>query len=513
MHDWLLLSLGVSCACLVLVFIARRSRRRRHLPPGPNGLPTVGNLFNFPTDYSWFQFAAWAQEYESDILHFEVLGQHIVVLNTLEAAKELFEARGQIYSDRQQTVMIHELTGWDRNMAMMPPGDRWRAQRRLFHQAFRPQAIPAYREPLTKAARTLLLLLLETPEDFLRHMRLASGSAMLDVMYGMDVDPRGDERMDVVERAVATVPELFNQGLYLVDIIPILKYLPAWLPGMGFKRQAAAWKKDVDKLFEVPYAFVKTVLATGKSKPCVVSELISSLPAQSDSSDAEEIIMEFAGTAYGGADTVVYALTLFVLAMILHPEAQARVQEELDRVVGRDRLPELADREDLPYLEALIKELLRWHPIGPTGVPHKSTADDWYNGFLIPAGALVIPNVWSMLHDPARYPSPASFRPERFLTPSGTPDPTVPDPDAAFGFGRRVCPGRHLARAALFIYAAHMLHTFTMAKPVRADGSAEEPSGECSARFFWVPKPFRASFTPRFEGAEELIRLAGGGAR
>lgn len=84
----------------------------------------------------------------------------------------------------------------------------------------------------------------------------------------------------------------------------------------------------------------------------------------------------------------------FFLAMAMHPEAQKKAQEELDRVVGSDRLPEFEDRSSLPYLSALLKEVLRWHPVTPIGVPHRAVADDEYNSWYIPAGTIVTVNVW-----------------------------------------------------------------------------------------------------------------------
>jgi cytochrome P450 len=80
--------------------------------------------------------------------------------------------------------------------------------------------------------------------------------------------------------------------------------------------------------------------------------------------------------------------------MTLHPGAQERAHEELDCIVGRDRLPTFEDRESLPYVNALLKEVLRWFPVGPVGVPHLTTSEDVYQGFTFPKGSIVFPNVW-----------------------------------------------------------------------------------------------------------------------
>lgn len=143
-------------------------------------------------------------------------------------------------------------------------------------------------------------------------------------------------------------------------------------------------------------------------------------------------------------------LANFVFLMIMHPDVQRKAQEELDKVVGRNRLPDLDDRESLPYVSALIKEVLRFYPVAPLGVPHRLTADDVYKGMYLPEGSIVSPNIWyltiaafcyissqtlsrAMSRDEKDYaPDPDVFRPERYL------EAELRDPSLyVFGFGRR----------------------------------------------------------------------------
>jgi len=108
----------------------------------------------------------------------------------------------------------------------------------------------------------------------------------------------------------------------------------------------------------------------------------------------EELIKGCGAVAYAaGADTSVSTLTTFFLAMTLHPEAQKRAQAELDVVVG-DRLPTFADKASLPYVMALMKEVLRWIPVLPMAVPHRAVNSDQYKGYFIPAGASILGNTW-----------------------------------------------------------------------------------------------------------------------
>ena len=128
---------------------------------------------------------------------------------------------------------------------------------------------------------------------------------------------------------------------------------------------------------------------------------------------------------------------MFFLAMALNPQVVKKAQEELDRVVGKGELPDFSHKDDLPYIDALVKEVLRWSPPLPLAVPKRAMQDQIYRGYLIPAGATVIENVWAIFRDPKIYPDPETFNPDRFLK-DGKIDPRVFNPeDRVFGAGRR----------------------------------------------------------------------------
>ncbi|OJA19807.1 hypothetical protein AZE42_12300, partial [Rhizopogon vesiculosus] len=167
------------------------------------------------------------------------------------------------------------------------------------------------------------------------------------------------------------------------------------------------------------------------------------------SAEEDHLSKWVAATLYGGgADTTVSSIYAFFLAMTLSPDVQKKAQAEIDAVVGPDRLPSFADRDSLPYVEALTKEVLRWNAVVPTGVPHRVTEDDIHDGYYIPKGSLIIPNIWFMLNDPRTYFNPSEFNPERFLANDGK-GPEVEPRTICFGFGRRICPGTHVFRRAL----------------------------------------------------------------
>ncbi|KAH9056871.1 cytochrome P450 [Lactarius vividus] len=240
--------------------------------------------------------------------------------------------------------------------------------------------------------------------------------------------------------------------------------MPNWFPGARFKRYAREYYPMVVGAVKTPYDKVKRKLAPGIATPSVAANIISRLDENSTEEDLW-VPKAVPGTMYlGGADTTVSALETFVLAMTLYPEVQRKAQAEIDEIVGNSRLPEISDQDKLPYVEAVLKAVLRWHPVA---VPHKVTKSDVYEGYCIPAGSTIIPNVWAMTHDPTVFPEPDRFYPERWLSPGAPAFPTQ-----AFGFGARYCPSRFFAHASMWSNMVGMLAVFDITPS--EDGPPEE---------------------------------------
>ncbi|KAG8717359.1 hypothetical protein FRC09_014391 [Ceratobasidium sp. 395] len=156
------------------------------------------------------------------------------------------------------------------------------------------------------------------------------------------------------------------------------------------------------------------------------------------------------------------------LAVTMFVDVQKKAQQEIDAVVGLDRLPVMDDRTGLKYIDRLIEEVLRWQPIAPLGGPHACSRDDVYQGYNIPKGTVVFANVWAMTRDTSAYSDPERFDPDRYL------DPNVPYAPA-FGFGRRMCPGLHYAKASLFLTISSVLAVFNIVLAKDSDGNDQIP--------------------------------------
>ncbi|KAJ7065515.1 cytochrome P450, partial [Mycena amicta] len=420
--------------------VRRLSKRRRGsalpLPPGPKKLPIVGNLFDMPAERQWEAYHKWSQEYNSDIIHLDVAGTSIVVLESAEAIRELFERRSSLYSDRSRFPMLVELMGWHWSV-----GDQWRAHRKAMHDSFNVTAVKQYRPQETAAAHELLRNLLRDPDDVMAPFRHMAGRLIMDIAYGIKVRAEADPYIDMIEEAMHGLSVASMPGAFLVDTFPVLKYVPSWFPGAGFKRRAARWRKVTLDAVETPFEETRKNMMLGTAAPSYTSTRLQALDASSAHDGSEEeldVIRSTAAATYAaGSDTTVSALGWFVFAMLAYPEVQRKAQAELDAVLGHGNLPTFDDQSSLPYVSALVKEVLRWRSVTPIAIPHYLAVEDEYRGYRIPAGSIVIGNAWALLHDNDIYPDHESFNPERFLR-DGKLNPDVRDPDmAAFGFGRR----------------------------------------------------------------------------
>ncbi|KAF8154532.1 cytochrome P450 [Crassisporium funariophilum] len=461
-----------------------------------------------PIDKPWLVYDKWQKIY-GDMVYFEVLGQPFLVLGTLERTNDLFEKRSSNYSDRMRMPMIIELMQWDYNMAFLPYGSWWRRHRRAFHEHFHPNVVAQYQPVQTREVRAFLHRLLSTPDNFMHHIRHTFAATIMNIAYGINVKESEDPYISNAEKALHGLSVAGIPGTFLVDLIPILKHVPNWIPGASFKRKALQWRSINADVAEKPFRHVKEQMKRGTAVPSLAATLIDRLPLQDDPKRAEEerLAQDVAAVAYvGGADTTVSAVQSFFLAMALYPGAQKKAQAEIDAVVGKNRLPDFDDRSSLPYINALIKETMRWQLVTPLAVGHMCTNGDEYNGYYIPKGTVVMGNAWSILHDPDVFSEPLEYQPERYLK-NGELDPDARYPEvAAFGFGRRICPGRYMSDNSLYAIVSSTLAVYDINRPVDEHGHPLPLKAEVTSGLLSYPEPFKCIIKPRSPIAEALIR-------
>ncbi|TFY83864.1 hypothetical protein EWM64_g140 [Hericium alpestre] len=477
------MNVSVSHVALALaaIFVVRRLLvRRGHgpLPPGPRGLPVIGNVLDIPNERQWLTYSEWGRRW-GDLVYVNIMGSPLLVINSLRAAKDMLEKKASIYSDRPVLPMGGQLVGWEESLGLTQYGDQSNRYRKLFHQVMGTRATVEQWHPLVNMETVRMLQrILKEPEHTFGHIRTAIGAQILMLTYGYEVKDKDDELIKVVSQAMEDFGRVAVPGNFLVDFIPALMYVPEWFPGASWKRIAKRMARDFRKFADTGYAMTREKMAKGPVTPSFTSVYLSSDEALTRQRE-HDIKYTAVGLYGGGSDTTVAGICSFVLAMTLFPDIQKKAQAEINAVVGSSRLPVFNDRDRLPYVDAILKEVLRWQPISPISIPHAVRTNDFHNGYFIPKGTGIIVNLWQMLHDPESYKEPMEFRPERFLPTDGS-EPESDPHIAAFGVGRRICPGILLADVSLFTAIAMILATFDISKAVE-NGAVVEPEVEyCS---------------------------------
>ncbi|KAI0260544.1 cytochrome P450 [Gloeopeniophorella convolvens] len=499
-----LLSLVDAIVVLLAIALARFLRKKRTplpLPPGPKGWPLIGNLLDIPSKNTAQTYSEWGRLY-GGIVYANAAGQPLIIINDATIANEMLDKKSSIYSDRPVSHMAGELAGFNGMIGFRPNNRTFKQMRKFMHQAIGTRgALSKYHDLFESEARKFLQATLHDPEDVHEIIQHTVGAIIILTTYGYQVAKQGDPIVHLGETVMQYLSQMTEPGAYLVDFIPALKYVPTWFPGAGFRKAASNAKDYITRFADVPFQFTLREMAKGTARPSFISDNM-----REGTLTAEEVdtLKWSAGSLLGGGtDTSVSVLLSFFLTMTLFPEVRRKGQEEIDRVVGGDRLPTLADRERLPYVSAIFSEILRWATTSPPGFPHRTLVSDTYRGYFIPKDSIVVTNIWQMLHDPSTYVNPEQFSPERFLETerrSAEPDPR----ECAFGFGRRVCPGNQFADTILWLTIAMSLSVLCISKVVE-DGVEITPEARFSDGIVSHPDKFRCDIKPRSARAEALI--------
>ncbi|CAL1709849.1 unnamed protein product [Somion occarium] len=439
-------------------------------------------------------------------MHLRVVGQSIIILSSLDAISDLLDKRSTIYSERAKSIMLSDLMGVNWAMPVLGYGQAWRKSRKMFHHYFIMNGGRTFQGMQLDGTRRFLSNLHIDPQNFLAHTRHAVVTTIMRMAYGFDNLYKDHPYVRDAEGLLAGFCEAAQPGRFYVDFLPFLRFIPAWFPGADFKRKAAVWNEQGEHVLNHPFDAVKRAMETSSVPPSAVASMLEDMKNSSDKETQEGIARSSAAVSYaGGSDTTIATIQMFFLSMVLYPEVQKLAQDELGSVVPQDRLPDFSDRESLPYIQALILELLRWMPVAPLAMPHATAKSDIYKGYHIPKNSVVIANAWSILHNPEYYPDPHKFSPERFLK-NGKLNPDVLDPTiASFGFGRRICPGRLIAMDSLYIIIASVLHLFNISPGMDDKGQLLSVEIKTTSGLLVFPNHFSCTIVPRSHAALSLL--------
>ncbi|KAG1764170.1 cytochrome P450 [Suillus placidus] len=457
------MALIIACTLIILasVWIVKQryhAARRLPLPPGPPGRWLLGNTM--PKSYAPFRFAKWTEQY-GPVFSLKQGHRIFVIIGRHQAAVDIMEKDGANLADRPRSIAVQETLSDGLRIIVEGSGERLRRLRRVLHAGLQPKVAGTYEPIQTRNAKNLVLDILNDPKNHQSHAMRYAASVVMSFTYGKTTPTSyTDPEVVAVKKSLARFGRAMMPGAYLVDTYSILRFVP------GYLSQLKAWHQEELALFNGQLDAVRRQMRDGTARPSFARFILEH--QQQYQLEDKELGYTAGGMFAAGSDTTASAITIMMMAATIYTDAQARVQEELDNVVGRTRLPTFGDQEMLPQVTAFMLESLRWRPgiLGGTYhlscFAHRATKDIIWKNYLIPAGATVIGNHWAIANDPEVFPDPHEFNPQRWIDDAGR----VRDDLRffAFGFGRRVCPGRHVAKRSVFINTALILWAFRLSE-------------------------------------------------
>ncbi|KAG2099605.1 cytochrome P450 [Suillus discolor] len=487
----------IIAACTLIIILASvwtakqryQAARRLPLPPGPPGRWLLGDAM--PKTYAPFQFARWTEQY-GPVFSFKQGHEIFVVIGRHQAAVDIMEREGANVADRPRSIAVQETLSGGLRGSLEDNNERLRRMRKVLHAKLQPKVAETYEPMQTGHAKNLVLDILDDPKNHQRHAMRYSASVIMSFTYGK-ITPTSytDPEVVSINRFSARFCQTMKPGAYLVDAYPILRFVP------GYLSELKAWHKEELAFYDGQLDAVRRQMREGTATSPSFARFI--LEHQKQYQLEDKGLGYLAGEIFAaGSDTTASAITIMMMAAATHTDAQARVQEELDNVVGRTRLPTFEDQEMLPQVTAFMLESLRWRPVTLGGSAHRASEDIVWRNYLIPAGATVIGNHWAIANDPEVFPEPQTFNPQRWIGDAGR----VRDDLRffTFGFGRRVCPGQHLANRSVFVNTALILWAFRLSE----NPGAKIDTLAFSDTFIIHAAPFEICFEKRID--ENVIR-------
>ncbi|KAG7094724.1 hypothetical protein E1B28_005544 [Marasmius oreades] len=486
----------------VILWVRRRPGRNLPLPPGPKPDPLLGHLRMIPGENQPDVFSEWAKIY-GDVMYLEVLGRKMVILDKIEDAKALLDNRGANYSCRPK-IATFDIMGYKRFLAFMPYGAQFIKHRKMVQQYFGKKESLVFTPGIAEEARLLVKNLHQSASGrHLDYIRRFTVSCIMRAAFGHQVKSDDDIFLAIGHQASYGINNCGQGGNNIVDFFPWLRHFPSWFPGTYYADLARSCYQNVRDLHDVTVDFVRNGMVNKTVEKCFVSDQLEELGGQDNPDlELEDIKGAAAAIFIAGEDTAYVTISVFLLAMVLNPECQRRAYEEIISVVGQGRLPDLSDRGSLPYLECIMQETYRWHPVA-SFVPHRALDDDIYKGMFIPKGAIVFANNKSMAKNERVYHSPTTFDPVRYLpAPEGRGEPHL---TSIWGYGRRICPGRHFADIVIWTAMACILATLEILPPKDGKGNVVLPELKPTDGIITGIAPFNFEVRARSEKATSLI--------
>ncbi|XP_035315493.1 cytochrome P450 2C29 isoform X1 [Cricetulus griseus] len=452
--------LVLSLSFLLLLSLWRQKTERGKLPPGPTPLPLIGNFFQIDVKNIQKSFTKLSKVY-GPVFTLYFGQQPTVVLHGYNAVKEALIDHGEEFSGRGRFPVLDKI--FNGLGVIFSNGNTWKEMKRFSLTTLRNLGMGkrSIEDRVQEEAQCLVEELRKTnglPCDPSFILTCAPCNVICSIVFQNRFDYKDKHVLNLLKYLEENAKILSAPWIQVCNAFPaILDYCPG-SHNIFHKNYTYLKSYFLEKIKEHaesldvtnPRDFIDYYLIKGRQENCN-QELKYTL----------ENLTVMVNDLFGaGTETTGSTMKYALLLLMKYPHVTAKVQEEIDRVVGRERSPCMQDRNHMPYTNATIHEVQRFIDLVPNSVPHAVTCDVKFRNYLIPKGTTVIASLSSVLHDSKEFPNPETFDPGHFLDGNGNFKKS--DYFMPFSTGKRVCAGEGLAKMELFLFLTTILQKFKL---------------------------------------------------
>ncbi|KAM4641739.1 uncharacterized protein O3C94_016057 [Discoglossus pictus] len=479
-------------SCMVCYYTWERMYRRRNLPPGPTPLPLIGNLLQVKSGRLVETLKEMKQKY-GDIYTLYLGPRRVVVLCGYDLVKEALVDRGDDFGIRGRLPVVELYT--QGHGVIFSNGDCWKTMRRFTLSTFRSFGMGkrSIEERIQEEAQCLVEEFKKTngvPFDPTYYCSQVSANIICSLIFGNRFDYDDAEFC----RLISIINEIFrSMTSFWGQLFEVFEAVMKYLPGPHHKARYCAYK--LEEFIKERMKKDLDTLNPDKPRHLIDSFLLKMEEEKHNTStqfNMKNLLINTNSLFNAGTETISTTLRHGFLLLLKYPDIKCRVQEEIDRVIGRQRAPEPEDRISMPYTDAVIHEIQRYANVLPMNLPHAVHKDTQFHGFTIPKGTDVFPVLEFVLRDPKYFPDPYNFDPSRFLGVNG--EFKKNEAFMVFSVGKRVCLGENLARLEIFIFLTTLLQNFDIKSHLEPKDLDISPQ---MVGFSNVPPLFKISFISR----------------
>ncbi|XP_053778651.1 cytochrome P450 2C19 [Desmodus rotundus] len=483
--------LVICLSCLLLFSLWKQSSGKGKLPPGPTPLPIIGNMLQLDVNNISKSLSNLSKVYGS-VFTVYFGRKPTVVLHGYEAVKEALIDRGEEFSGRGILPVIEKFKMG--KGVVFSTGNAWKEMRRFTLMTLRNLGMGkrSIEDRVQEEARCLVEELRKTnasPCDPTFILGCAPCNVICSIVFQNRFDYKDLNFLNIMGMFDENIRILSSPWIQLCNNFPVLL---DYFPGSHnkiFKNVANLRSYIMEKIREHqvcldinnPQNFIDYFLIKMEQEKHNPQSLFT----------LENLTITVSDLLGAGTETTSTTLRYALLLLLKHPEVSAKVQEEIDRVVGRDRSPCMQDRSSMPYMDALVHETQRYIDLLPTSLPHAVTCDIKFRDYLIPKDTTIVTSLTSVMRDAKQFPNPDTFDPGHFLDEKGNFKKS--DYFMPFSAGKRMCAGEGLARMELFLFLTAILQKFTLKPVVNPKDIDITPVVNGLAS---VPPPYQLCFVP-----------------